>query len=294
MGWRDILASRQVSYRHLNITLYVLMVLQSCKRLHEISTARPLWAYLFNRLSIELMAPPLLERPINAYSGDELEQVVLRRISSEVRWTSEQPPRTRSVPMDYDELKDLRLLLEGGRWLLKSPRKHPSRVYAYDLDKPLSQKPKCIINLKTGKYPQVWRMAADVDRNESDLTFNLCIVPSCYGNDNLDSPAMTLGNIYIYRLTLDGCGSEATLKARKIKTLDKGLQAGSRIISLQGRYLARCLLSFKFRYYWIEVLDWVLSNSSVHLKSYIDLPSYEDIPVSILSYQQSSLLTSLC
>jgi hypothetical protein len=295
MGWRDILASRQVSFRHLKMTLYVLMVLKSCKWLREISTARPLWAYLFNRLSIELMAPPLLERPINVYTGDELEQIVLRRISSEVRWASEQPPRTRSVPMDCDELKGARLLLEGGRWLLKSLRKHPSRVYAYDLDNPLSQKPKCIIDLQTGTHPQIWRMAADVDRNESDLTFNLCIVPSCYGNyDNLNSPTMALGDIHIYRLTLDGFGSEATLKAQKIKTLDKGLQVGSRIVSLQGRYLARCLRSSKPRYFCIEILDWVLSNSSTHSKSYIDLPSYNDVPVSILSYQKSSLLTLLC
>jgi hypothetical protein len=46
--------------------LYILMIiLQVCKRLFEISTARPLWTRLLHRLSAELMAPHL--RKTNRY-----------------------------------------------------------------------------------------------------------------------------------------------------------------------------------------------------------------------------------
>ncbi|KAF8180431.1 hypothetical protein BJ912DRAFT_1044933 [Pholiota molesta] len=55
VGWRDILACRQ-----------------TCKRLSEYRLHAAL-DDLFQRLSAELVAPPILERPIDTYEGGELE-----------------------------------------------------------------------------------------------------------------------------------------------------------------------------------------------------------------------------
>ncbi|KAF8178424.1 hypothetical protein BJ912DRAFT_1045399 [Pholiota molesta] len=250
MGWRDILAGRQ-----------------TCKRLHEISTARPLWAFLFNRLSVELMAPPILESPIDTYTGAELERTVLRSISSDIRWTSSQP-RVRSIPITLDDLKEFTVLVEGGRWLLlTSSRLVAGCVYAYDLDKSPIPEPLCIIDIGEADPEQLWLMAADVDHNEAQLTFNLCLIP--YSTARESSLQYPTGGIHFYRVSLQGHGSDATLMARKLKTLQNGFRAYTSASTLRGHYLAR---SFDFddeNDPCIEICNWFLSDSSVHWKSYI-------------------------
>ncbi|KAF8178434.1 hypothetical protein BJ912DRAFT_984102 [Pholiota molesta] len=267
MGWRDVLMCRL-----------------TCKRLHEVSTARPLWVSFFHRLSAELMPPPILERPVGTYTGEELEHIVLRRISSEVRWTSERPPTVRNVPITIDhQARDCTLLLEGGRWLLlTSPQRGSGRVYAYDLNSPFSQEPQCIIDLgkTSGGARKTWRMAADVDSSESQLTFNFCLVPHTtfepfsFSEKN-DDPSMPLADIHIYRLTLNGHGSDAVLVADKIKTLRNYFRTYSDPITLRGRYLARALCIPGTTSTWspsyIEVCDWVLSDDSKHLKLLFDV-----------------------
>jgi hypothetical protein len=200
---------------------------------------------LFRRLSAELVAPPILERPINTYEGGELEDIVLRRISSEVRWSGHLPPRARNVPITFNPGKDCTLLLEGGRWLLlNSPLRDCRRVYAYDLDSSFSQEPQCIIDLGegSGEPEQHWLMAADVDPEESQLTFNLCLIPR-FTLEQYPAPSVYVppADIHIYRLTLNGHGGEAMLMANKIKTLRNGFRAASAKSDLRGRYLARSL-----------------------------------------------------
>ncbi|KAF8166252.1 hypothetical protein BJ912DRAFT_1002810, partial [Pholiota molesta] len=278
MGWKDILASRQV-----------------CKRLFEISTARPLWMCLLYRLSAELMAPPILERPIDTYEGGELEHIVLRRISSEVRWTSQLPPRARNVPIRINPGEDCTLLLEGGRWLLLiSPPRDCRRVYAYDLDKPSSQEPQCIIDLGegSGNPQQSWLMEADVDPNESQLTFNLCLIPR-YTLEQYPAPSVYVppADIHIYRLTLNGNRGEAMLMANKIKTLRNEFRAISARSNLRGCYLARHLNVYETASSSIEVCDWVRSDDSTHLKLHIALKS--GIPKHIALLPDSKLVVVL-
>lgn len=141
----------------------------------DCSTARPIWMHLFNRLSVELRAPPPLEGPIDTYKSEQLKRIVLRCISSEIRRVSAQPPRTLSVPIQHDNWNNGMPLLEGGRWLLLISG---GRVYAYDLNRPHPQTPRCIINFGKVRYKHFWIMAADVDRNESELTFNLALAPA--------------------------------------------------------------------------------------------------------------------
>ncbi|KAF8166243.1 hypothetical protein BJ912DRAFT_1002798 [Pholiota molesta] len=258
MGWKDVLASRQV-----------------CKRLFEVSTARPLWTRLLHRLSAELMAPPILERPIDTYNGGELEQIVLRRISSEINWTSEVPPKARNVPITLHEGCEFPLLLKGGRWLLLTSSLHGyCRVYAYDLDSSLSQEPQCIIDLRDASDDpeQVWHMAADVDPDESQLTFNLCLVPlTTFGPHPTPTVESPPADIHIYRVTLNGHRMEAVFMADNIKTIRNGFRAGSSRIALRGRYLARSLTILEPISSSIEVCDWVLSDESTHFKLYITI-----------------------
>jgi hypothetical protein len=260
------------------------MLLQTCKRLHEISTARPLWASLFNRLSVELMAPPILESPIDTYTGAELERTVLAYISSDLRWASSHP-RVQSIPITINDSKEFSVLVEGGRWLLlTSSRMVAGRVCAYDLEKSLPE-PLCIIDIEEADPEQLWLMAADVDHNEAQLTFNLCLVP--YSTARESSLQYPPGGIHIYRVSLQGQGCDATLMARKLKTLQNGFRAYTSASTLRGHYLARSLGFYDRDYRCIEVCNWFLSDSSTHWKSYI----VGRIPVSLLSHIAFSFLT---
>ncbi|KAF8166241.1 hypothetical protein BJ912DRAFT_1002793, partial [Pholiota molesta] len=262
VGWRDILVCRQ-----------------TCKRLSEISTARPLWVFLFNRLSVELMAPPILESPIDAYTGAELERAVLRCISSDIRWTSSHP-RVRSIPITIDDLKEFTVLVEGGRWLLlTSSRMVAGRVYAYDLDKPFPE-PVCIIDIGEADPEQHWFMAADVDHNEAQLTFNLCLVP--YSTARKSSLQYPPGSIHVYRISLQGHGADATLMARKLKSLQNGFRAYTLTFTLRGHYLARSVGFYDRVYQCVEVCNWFLSDSSTHWKSYIELDGHIPKDISLL------------
>ncbi|KAF9482738.1 hypothetical protein BDN70DRAFT_874760, partial [Pholiota conissans] len=264
MDWKGVLACRQTS-----------------KRLSEISTARPLWAALFERLCDELIVPPLLERPIHAYSAQELEGAFFKRISSEMAFASGRVPKMRSESLKSEQYSDCYHLLEGGRWLLvTSPRLKPGCVYAYDLENPLLPKPECIIDFKDRNHTQKWWIKTNLDKSSSTLAFNLLLAPSCSvrnfqrdfpdgDDDDYPNPNAPHAYNHIYRLTLSGYGSDAKLKAQNLRSLYGGFGFYTTDIQLQGKYLSRVLENVITTNKRVEVCNWFLSNSSLYAKSYI-------------------------
>ncbi|KAF9482729.1 hypothetical protein BDN70DRAFT_918943 [Pholiota conissans] len=286
MGWRDILSSQQ-----------------TCKRLFEISTARALWVSLFGRLSFESMHPPLLERPITTYTAEQLRTVVLKYISSEVNFATHLPPRTRTLPTERFRINENDfILLEGGRWLLLSSLPMgPGRVFAYDLDKPLSQEPQCIIDCGVHDSTVPWSLEADLDRNEPSLTYNLCFMPFGTLQNGYDEAGVedevqipnapvALTDTYVYRVTPKGQGSDAMLEAHKIRTIHGTWGVTYLSIGLRGHYLARLVKYRPSGTYCIEICNWFLSDSCSHLKSYIFSENAEDI-YDLLPLPDGRLLT---
>ncbi|KAF9475424.1 hypothetical protein BDN70DRAFT_883743 [Pholiota conissans] len=273
MDWKDILNCRKVS-----------------KRLSQISTAQSLWMFTFQRLSTELLAPPILERPLHAYTAKELEQIIFRRISSELAFAVNQAPRTQ--PFDCPKVSFMRddnfRLLQGGRWLLVTsphPDMLPGCVYVFDLDKPFPQDLHYIIDTGDRTPKTRWLIAADIDKDAPSLTFNVCLVPGSTIRSFSRDPAGpefdsdihpntymhdASVNIHVYRLTLNGCGSDAILEAHKLRTIYAGLQlfTGDNLI-LCGHYLVRYIYDARYTKRRIEVCNWFLSNSS-YSKSYIN------------------------
>ncbi|KAF8180404.1 hypothetical protein BJ912DRAFT_631956 [Pholiota molesta] len=242
LGWEDVFVMRR-----------------TCQLFYDISISRPLWVCLFYRLSNEVRVPPILERPISAYTAEELEYVVMRRISSEVRWANGAEPRVRVLSMlDWDskvdpdfEVHDQVLVLDGGRWLLTCRRRNRWRVYAHDLDMPLSdseEEPRCIIDLNSEE--QGWQLAYDVDRDAtSELAYILCLIPwSTIRPD--DSPSdWAPAQIHIYRLTVKGRGNEATLEAQKLKSLPNDLPGIIEMIDMRGHHLIRSIYEADASFY---------------------------------------------
>ena len=130
-----------------------------------------------------LPRPPTLDRPVELYTTQELENLVVSRIAAEVAWRSRKDPEYReiSLPEGFGEA-DM-FLVDGGRWLLalSELQVHCGCVLAYDLDAPVIQEPAFIIQPQNACDAQrAFFIAVDVDKDEPTLTFNLSIIPERY------------------------------------------------------------------------------------------------------------------
>ncbi|KIM43703.1 hypothetical protein M413DRAFT_387059 [Hebeloma cylindrosporum] len=79
---------------------------------------------------------PTLDGPIDLYTTQELEDLVVSRISAEAAWRSRKDPKYREIalPDGFGEADSV--LVDGGRWLLvlSELQVHHGCVLAYDLD----------------------------------------------------------------------------------------------------------------------------------------------------------------
>lgn len=152
--------------------------------------------------------------------------------------------------------------------------RHHGRIYAHDLDMPLEREPRCIIEFEIGsRVEPAWSIAAYLDQDaRPELAFKLCLTlrsntrrPPDLVND------WPLDEMYIYDLIVKGRGSDAFLEAHKIKSLrsDMGTETGELIF--HGNYLVRSVETWDLSCFAYEVCNWLLSDSTVHFKSYINI-----------------------
>ncbi|KAF9475408.1 hypothetical protein BDN70DRAFT_935883 [Pholiota conissans] len=265
VGWKDILNIRQVS-----------------KCLLHFSTARPLWMDIFQRLSTELLASPILERPFYTYSAKELECIVFRRISSEDAFTVDRPRKTIAAhrPIASADGNEVFQLLQGGRWLLVTSPNPPmisGCVYAYNLEKLFPQEPQRIIDTgDRSSQPMPGWTIQDFRHSNDDPAHDEA------ENDVYPNPRMNdaSANIHIYRLTLNGFGSDAILEAHKLKTIYAGLGFFNDNLVLRGHYLARFMYNASETVRRIEVCNWVVSSETSQAKSYIpQRPAHQSLSI---------------
>ncbi|KAF4621250.1 hypothetical protein D9613_000052 [Agrocybe pediades] len=98
--------------------LDVLRVRQTCKLLCRATTARPIWIDLFEECERSTPGLIKLEKPLDLYSSEELERVVIVAKSTEMGWRGrdDTPSRRRHIE-DIEVYQDV-YLVPGGRWLL--------------------------------------------------------------------------------------------------------------------------------------------------------------------------------
>ncbi|KAF9480915.1 hypothetical protein BDN70DRAFT_992283 [Pholiota conissans] len=222
----------------------------TCKLLRDLSTFRDVWESLFLRLSTELPVPPVLDRPLSMYSGADLECLLIRRISSELRWAyTENPPHDLRFKHGYLSEEDHMLYLDGGRDC------------------------RTIVDLELLYWGPMWNMAADMPERStgSPLTFHLCLTPSLSDLSPENAQPEGVDGIHIFHLTVQGARGEAKLVSQKIKHLrDSRSITEVYHVTLRGDYLVRCLELEDEDAFRFEVYNWVLSNDSVHYTAYID------------------------
>ncbi|KIM42141.1 hypothetical protein M413DRAFT_444609 [Hebeloma cylindrosporum] len=212
LGWRDVLLSRGVS-----------------RRLFEISKSRPIWLSLLHQCSVMLPRPPTLDGPVDLYTNQELEDLVVSRISAEVAWRSRKDPRCREITLPEGFGQAGIALVDGGRWLLALSERqvHYGCVLAYDLDAPVIQEPEFIIRPQDARDAQhAFFIAVDVDKKEPTLTFNVSIIPGTYRGPG-DVLETLLGEteevpipiLQVYRVRQLGHGSQAKLVSKEAENI---------------------------------------------------------------------------
>ena len=248
---------------------------KTCRRLAEISRARPVWAVLFRNASSFLSPPPKLERPIEEYTSYELEQTLLTSVKADIGWRSDCKPMRRDILIK--ELRhDTIVLVEGGRWLLTVSDHAFGYVYAYDLDADPIQDPKVIIQPE-GEWDaqKIYYMSIDVDRQASTLTFNLALFPALYFSGmTVSHPCgriqdMPIPRLRIYRVAVVGRGIEASLVPQQLASLPIPSTGFTYGLSLLGQYASRRFFTSAGDNDRIEVYDWASSNASQHVKTFL-------------------------
>ncbi|TFK63009.1 hypothetical protein BDN72DRAFT_341107 [Pluteus cervinus] len=97
--------------------LEVLRVRRTCKRLCAVSRSLPVWRGLLDRYRESRDMPIHLDEPVGYYSAEELEQLLLTRISASIGWESDHPTPARQRIIPDESIRCIHIV-EGGRWLL--------------------------------------------------------------------------------------------------------------------------------------------------------------------------------
>jgi len=281
---------------HTCIVLYV----QTCKLLRQAANMpKPYWVNLLYQHAWQL--PLKLERPLELYSAEEVEQVALQRISADRGWSS--PVRQRTITRQGAVLHHL---VEGGRWLLVVAE--TGSISYFDLEDPRMEERVLVPDqISVGRNVRI-SMDVDVDPEEPILTFNIGLditeksgwFPSFPGNHIIystpflgpeDPPTAT---IQIIRVTLEldtdnrGIGLSATVLATFSRETGK-VQS----ISLIGRaisYLMNCPDAF---FSYVVVINWVNAFAHVQAKGKLSL-SYKKRIICIRDHQVRAVCVNCC
>ena len=225
-----------------------------------------------------LPQPPTLDAPIELYITQELEDLVVSRISAEAAWRSRKDPGCRKITLPEGFGEADTVLVDGGRWFLalSELQVHYGCVLAYDLDAPVIQEPAFIIRPQDAWDAQrAFFMAVDVDKNEPILTFNVSIIPEKYEGPD-DAFETLLGQkeevpipiLQVYHVTQLGHGSQARLVSRRLKSFPLPTHGRTRGISLRGSHFARMFRSLGGEDK-IEVYDWKKCEPGTYVKASI-------------------------
>ncbi|KAF8654669.1 hypothetical protein AX16_003486 [Volvariella volvacea WC 439] len=226
----------------------VLRVRQTCKYLHGISKTKFIWQAIAHReLSCGSHHPPdlCLERPINTYTAEELEHLILRWKSAEIGWRTDDGAPTRERRLNFGFPPDIQVdclhLIRGGRWLLVGLTS--GSIVFYDLDES-DPTPRVLIP-QPQSIPDAVQIAIDIDTSSPMLTFELESKGQC--------------KIEIWRVSLeyDSHSSTSNLVAHRLKSFQPEPYGRVPTISILGEYLAYSLVHDEADIKHAIVMRWV-------------------------------------
>ncbi|KAF8641326.1 hypothetical protein AX16_010051 [Volvariella volvacea WC 439] len=153
--------------------------IQTCKCLLGASKTKFVWQAIANKeLSHNSNHPSelFLERPINTYTAQELEHLILRWKSAEIGWKTDDgvPARERKLQLEREPGIKVECihLVKGGRWLLVGLSS--GSVLFYDLDEkdPIQH----TLIAPSGSTIRLDKMRVDIDTSSPTLAFKLALL----------------------------------------------------------------------------------------------------------------------
>ncbi|TFK74097.1 hypothetical protein BDN72DRAFT_955962 [Pluteus cervinus] len=249
----------------------IICIRQTCKRLYNISKSAAVWRYIASR---EHPQPLLLERPVESYTPDDLEVLVLKRRRVEVGFRKlmqgGKSPRFK-ISLDC-YVNGTMHLIRGGRWLLIST---PNGGVIYlDLDIKLQAASnlfnpwRILVRERTTSRNYTTHMSIDIDHTSPYLKFNLALL--CFS-----SYLTTIYEIEVWQVTmeLNDRGFGVGLQAKLLNSFSDEPPQWVGSVALQGdNLLCTIFVSPSYRTH-VVVLPWKEANSADFLKRAIDCHS---------------------
>jgi len=242
---------------------------------------KSIWVNLFSISNMSHSCSPLrLERPIERYTSQELEYLVLRRTHTEtIRKTRTKlsPTLTRRFPMDNSDVAAL-ILVNGGRWLLTASG--TGSVWYYDLD--ARQPVKTPLIHGQIEYFRDLRcdasMALDICNESALLSFNLVLYSS---RNAYRSTRIQIVQVWRVTLQLDQ-NHGASLSAVLLSSFHREDCGTLCSISILGKFVAFGVSTpggMDLPCY-VAIVDW--AKADIHNRSHPGSLSY---PRTILCYE---------
>jgi hypothetical protein len=134
-------------------------------------------------------SPLRLERPLKFYTSWELEYLVVRRTSIEIKRKTRRmlaPALIRWLPINNSDIRAL-TLINGGRWLLVVSSAGSVSYYDLEAQKPVKRLliPAARLESWDDYFPCTAKIAVDMDNESEVLSFNLALYTCKGGNSCL-------------------------------------------------------------------------------------------------------------
>ena len=190
LDWTDVLNLRQVRLTSGIYYLSTHCIIETCKHLSQATRAKSIWVHFFNVSNVSHPWSPLcLERPLEFYTSQELECLIMRRTSIEIKrktWTSLSAALIRRLPINNSDIRAL-TLINGGRWLLVVSRFGSVSYYDLDTQEPVKRLliPAARLENRDHYHPCTAKIAVDMDNESAVLSFNLALYTCKGGNSGL-------------------------------------------------------------------------------------------------------------
>ncbi|TFK64612.1 hypothetical protein BDN72DRAFT_846438 [Pluteus cervinus] len=248
LSWRDVLRLRQ-----------------TCKRLLRVTRSLEIWRSLVRR---ESRQTSWLELPVESYTSEELERLLLRRKSAEARYevaAKDVVLPQRVLPVGMDLPVDSVCLIPGGRWLLISTSRGSVNYYDLHSEEPLGRE------LIPERYDERRSsMCIDVDLNSQILKFNLALTNLDWTMDASDRQA-TL-EIWQVNLVVDEQGKGVALKAQSLADFLQEPTGTITSMALVGNLFAYSLHFGLHERTYILIVNWKTIHESNYPKQVVAVP----------------------
>ncbi|KAF8186783.1 hypothetical protein BJ912DRAFT_452300 [Pholiota molesta] len=232
----------------------ILRLRQTCKLLSDATKIKPIWMNLFNASNTCNPYSPLrLDQPIELYTAQELEYLVLRRYSAEIfRKMGFYPPLQRSLNHNYQF--DHVTLVNGGRWLLLAYTTGSVAYYDLDAQEPMKR---VLISEQSEICSAYVIVDIDIDNESASLSFNLAMVRTSTGH----SPLAQVWRVNLYIDDAHG----ASLSAALLSCFHVEVYGILTSLSILGQSIAVGVQRIGGIKHYVEVVGW--AEADLHNRS---------------------------